>query len=256
MARAETALGIDRNFDKVTGVRPPLPVGREAMKILEALFVSRTGLQGMENIDSILFLLSSGKHVILVANHLSHLDGAAIDLGLRWNGFPELAEKLVYLSGLRMGKQFFTRILGKCVPTIPVWPPTEAPRNDEEMRERSRMTRDSLRTVKTVLGNGGIPVVFPEGTRSRTGALRQGIAAVSGFLNLAPDTFVAPVGIIGTDRILPVGSGRPVRGPIQENFGTPFNAATLTGSKQEQIDSVMFVIADLLPDSYKGVYKR
>ena len=70
--------------------------------------------------------------------------------------------------------------------------------------------------VGEVLGRGEVVGLFPEGTRSRDGLLHRGHSGAA-HLALTTGAPIVPLGIIGTDRILPPGA-RLVR---------PFRHATL-----------------------------
>ena len=70
--------------------------------------------------------------------------------------------------------------------------------------------------VAEVLGRGEVVGLFPEGTRSRDGLLHRGHSGAA-HLALTTGAPIVPLGIIGTDRILPPGA-RLVR---------PFRHATL-----------------------------
>ena len=71
--------------------------------------------------------------------------------------------------------------------------------------------------VAEVLARGEVIGVFPEGTRSRDGFLHRGHVGAA-HLALTTGAPIVPVGIIGTDRVLPTGA-RIVR---------PFQQATIT----------------------------
>ncbi len=79
--------------------------------------------------------------------------------------------------------------------------------------------------VAEVLARGEVVGVFPEGTRSRDGLLHRGHSGAA-HLALTTGAPIVPVGIIGTDQVLPTGA-RIVR---------PFRRATL--SVGEPIDVV------------------
>lgn len=83
-------------------------------------------------------------------------------------------------------------------------------------RERPGDLSSAFDQARAVLDAGDVLAIFPEGTRSRDGQLHRGH---SGAAHLALETGapLVPVGIIGTDHILPTGA-RIVR---------PFRRATL-----------------------------
>lgn len=79
---------------------------------------------------------------------------------------------------------------------------------------------DGLPKIRSLLAQGWNIILFPEGTRSRTGALgrfRSGVAQIARESEAA----VLPVHIRGTEGILPVG-GRWIRSaPLTVTFGQP-----------------------------------
>lgn len=89
---------------------------------------------------------------------------------------------------------------------------------------------DVLAPAREALERGEIILVFPEGTRSRTGELGPLKAGVARLAEAFPGVPVVPVWIQGADRVLPKGSVAPV----------PMNCTVLigeglawTGSRQD-----------------------
>jgi 1-acyl-sn-glycerol-3-phosphate acyltransferase len=79
---------------------------------------------------------------------------------------------------------------------------------------------DSIAAVEALLGAGWSVVLFPEGTRSRSGEIgsfRPGV----GLIAARSDRPVLPVRIVGTHEILPPGARLPHRGAVEVRFGAP-----------------------------------
>lgn len=244
-----------------TAIRPPLKAGEILMDFIEPVFISRVTLEGTKNLDTVRQFLSEGKHVVIVANHQSHADGPAIHVGLSRNGFADLAKRCVYVSGIKMDQMPATKILGRRVPTIPVWPPTIEPKNEAEEREKSGMLRQSLKALAECFQKKKIVVLFPEGGRSRNKGMRQAFGQVASYMRGA---YVVPFGIVGTDKILGVGKLLPRRGDVSEIVGEPIDTDSyeetlgLPADRQRQqvVDHVMEAVAALLPESYRGYYAK
>ncbi|HLX35347.1 MAG TPA: (d)CMP kinase [Candidatus Limnocylindrales bacterium] len=130
---------------------------------------------------------------------------------------------------------------------------------------------DAFRTAMRILESGNVLAVFPEGTRSRDGALqevREGVAVLA----LRSGAPVLPVGFADTDRFWPRGKLLPHPGrEVTVRFGKPFVVADelglaagdgadgASGRDRRQVKEaatrlIMTRIAELLPPRQRGVY--
>jgi cytidylate kinase len=133
--------------------------------------------------------------------------------------------------------------------------------------DREAADLDAFRTAMRILGAGQVLAVFPEGTRSRDGALQQVREGV-GMLALRSGAPVLPVAVVDSDLAWPRGRLLPRFGSrVTVRFGSPFQvdgddgaaargtekrdrrAATMAATRQ-----VMARIAALLPPRQRGVY--
>jgi 1-acyl-sn-glycerol-3-phosphate acyltransferase len=114
--------------------------------------------------------------------------------------------------------------------------------------------------VGEVLDRGEVVGLFPEGTRSRDGLLHRGHSGAA-HLALTTGVPIVPVGIIGTDQILPTGARlvRPFR-RATIRVGEPFRApdAGFTSStnraRREITDRFMNDIRSLCRQEYVDEY--
>ena len=117
-----------------------------------------------------------------------------------------------------------------------------------------------LRAFRWALGQlerGQVITLFPEGTRS-PGTMRKAHSGVA-QLALKSGASLVPVGITGTERI-----GHWLRvvnptGRLRVRIGTAFTLPPVDGRPSKEVlesmtDMVMRRVADLLPESYQGVY--
>lgn len=226
-------------------------------------FVSEIKVQGMENLKKTQDLIAANRIIIFAANHLSHVDFPIFDQALKRNGFKPIAEKTIPLEGRRVDENPATKPLVSAYNTILVWPPTIEPQTEKERQKKFAMDKETLKFAKRNVKDRYHLFIFPEGTRSKTGILGQGQPKVAHFFTLANDTFVVPIGISGTEKILPPGNLVPWRDIATVNFGEPISVSYLTEKfgksrnnemRKEIVDTIMREIAKLLPPQYRGVY--
>jgi 1-acyl-sn-glycerol-3-phosphate acyltransferase len=114
--------------------------------------------------------------------------------------------------------------------------------------------------IDEVLDRGEVVGLFPEGTRSRDGLLHRGHSGAA-HLALTTGAPIVPVGIIGTDRILPTGARlvRPFR-HATISLGEPIRTAdagftsSTNRARREITDRLMSEIRRLCRQDYVDQY--
>ena len=84
--------------------------------------------------------------------------------------------------------------------------------------EREETSLAGLRLVKEILASGENVLIFPEGTRSRTGQL-QSFKPGLGLMALELSAPIVPACVEGTHQALPAGSTMPSRQKLSVAFG-------------------------------------
>jgi 1-acyl-sn-glycerol-3-phosphate acyltransferase len=122
---------------------------------------------------------------------------------------------------------------------------------------------EAYRLATKILESGFVLTIFPEGTRSPTGAMQE---AKDGLATLAMRTgaTVVPIGINGADLVWPKGRKWPIPFPrrtITYRVGEPFTVADLDLPEQDRraakaavTRAVMGRIAELVDERHRGVY--
>jgi 1-acyl-sn-glycerol-3-phosphate acyltransferase len=182
-------------------------------------------------------VLPSG-NLIGAANHLGRLDTAALLCVIdREDIIMPVAEK--YKNHLLFGA------IGRAVNAI--W------------LNRFDADFSALREILARMEKGGLLVIAPEGTRSKTEAMQEGKLGVA-FLASKSGFPVVPVAITGTeDRAVIENLKRFRRSKIVVHVGEPFKIEIPKGKGREQAmreatDEIMCRIGAMLPESYRGYY--
>lgn len=123
--------------------------------------------------------------------------------------------------------------------------------------DRDAIDRDAFRLSIQVLNEGKILGVAPEGTRSKTGALLPGKPGVA-VIALRSGAPMLPMATFGYENFWP-NLKRLRRTDFHVAVGKPFRLAvegsTLSRDiRQAVTDEIMFKIAELLPEKYRGHY--
>jgi 1-acyl-sn-glycerol-3-phosphate acyltransferase len=127
-------------------------------------------------------------------------------------------------------------------------------------RSGGRASLMALDAALPVLREGKALGIFPEGTRSPDGRLYRGRPGVA-KLALDARAAIVPVGVLGTERVQPIGARIPRLGPTVEiRFGKPLDLSPWSDAKPESrtyrdiTAGLMAEIAALTGQEYVGRY--
>lgn len=227
-----------------------------------AKFFAETTIYGEENLKEVRTLLDHNIPVELFPNHLSHADSAILNTEIKTRD-PDLEARLIYLMGTVVLKNLVTRNL---VPYNGIAVPSQRrkPNSDLEWEQRRTVTQYAFSLTQEALENGKVPVVFAEGSRSREKGMTPVKEGISRYLYLAPDIHVVPIGIWGTENVLPVERVRPRHAQAFLHFGRPIPVSELEARARQyamedeingaMVSELMYEVAQLLPQEYRGEY--
>ncbi len=128
--------------------------------------------------------------------------------------------------------------------------------------KRTEFDREVFRKVKMVIDAGFPLMISPEGTRSHTPGLTRGKPGVAYIIDKAKVP-VLPVAVVGNTIDFLRQGIRGKRPTIQMFVGDLINMPPLAGRgeerrnmRQQNTDIIMARIAEMLPESYQGVYSE
>jgi 1-acyl-sn-glycerol-3-phosphate acyltransferase len=225
---------------------PPPPIESSITPLISALALSsRIFVRAMSRITigGAIDEIPRDGPLILAANHASNLDAFAIGSWLT----PRLGRRIHWLGK----KELFA------------WPLVGwvAAHGGVHPVDRDAADVEAFRLAKRILDEGHILFVFPEGTRSPDGALREARegAAVLALRTGAP---IVPIAIAGSNGVWPRSQKLPhPGGRVTVRVGRPFRLADelppgtdRRTAKGLGTTMIMERIAALLPPSQRGVY--
>lgn len=199
--------------------------------------------------------------LIVCANHLSYADANVIELLLHRAGQDgaSMAKRLTAIAGPKVYSSRERRFSSLCFGTIKV-PQSSGLASEEAVlspREVARASRVVIAIAHERLAAGDALILFGEGRRSREATMQRMLSAVARYLE-APDCWLLPVGLVGSDALYPLDRQQPQPAQVSLSLGQPIAAPELLAAvgrdRQVAMDAVGLAIAALLPPDHRGVY--
>ncbi len=121
---------------------------------------------------------------------------------------------------------------------------------------RGSADRLALRYTLSLLRDGHIVLVYPEGSRSPDAHLREPQAGV-GFLARHGGVPVIPVAVWGTEKVLATGTRRIHRADVHVRYGAPVDlpaaGSAAHADNRAVAAAIMDAVAAMLPPEYRAV---
>lgn len=219
----------------------PIPLVKVLSKVIIKKYINKYAnieLKGKENLKKV------KKPAIFISNHLSNSDALVLNHVLK-------DQDLTFVAGIKLSKNPITNIGILNVKTTPIKP--------------NSPDKEGIKKIISIIKNGNNVLLFPEGTRSRTGGMTE---AKKGILLIAKLTKaeIIPMGIWGTEKLLPIDDTDMAAehfhyADIVMKIGEPFS---LPGKENDEgrkdyedraMEYIMKKVAALLPENYRGIYE-
>ena len=180
---------------------------------------------------------------IVAANHASNLDPVVLASVV----MPKLGRRLQWLGKKELFDWPIVGVIARNGGVHPV--------------DRSKADVEAFRLAKRILDEGHLLLVFPEGTRSRDGALQEARDGTA-VLALRSGAPIIPIGIAGSYDRWPRGQKIPhPGGRVTVRIGTPFRLEDILPAEMDRkaakglaTELIMRRIAALLPPAQRGAY--
>lgn len=193
--------------------------------------IANVEVEGLQNIPQ--------GNILAASNHLGRLDTAALLCVVD-------REDIIMAVAEKYKNHFLFGAIGRAVDAI--W------------LNRFEADFAALREILVRMKKGGLMVIAPEGTRSKTASLQEGKMGVA-FLASKSGYPVVPVALTGTeDTSILANLKRFRKSKITVKVGKPLTIQIPVGKGREEAmraatNEIMCQIAAMLPESYRGVYK-
>ncbi len=190
-------------------------------------------VHGLENTPQIMSLAQKFP-VVLVSNHMSHMDAVSIYTVLYQAGGSarDLAEKLVFIAGRLAFEIDVGALSAYMFDTLLVCSRLDMQENPALADLMTRINMRSFRKAQHLHKEGKVIAIFPEGTRSRTGKLLTFVDSAYHFVN---NKIIIPFSLEGTDAILPFDSFLFCAAPGRIHIGKPVLVGKLTPKQMQEL---------------------
>lgn len=176
--------------------------------------------------------------LVIIINHTSGLDTPLLGTILILNGFIPGLDIFTPAKRELFDKPIFSTLL----PWLGLFP-----------LDRDKIDVNAMRQFLEVVRSGQILGIAPEGTRSATGQLQRFQPGVA-KLAISRRVAILPVGIVGAEKAMPIGSHIPRPAPLEVRFGPVFELSSYYGMEQSPAtlaraaDEMRAHVAALLPE--------
>lgn len=231
---------ISPGMSRVIGMLPERPLIFLANKILYGYIkkYAKITVNGRENLKGL------KKPLLFICNHLSNSDALVLNTVFK-------DQDITFVAGVKLSDNVLTKLGMSITKTINIHP--------------NAADKDAISNVVTCLKAGNNVLIFPEGTRSRTGSMIEAKKGIVLIQRLSKAT-VIPVGMSGTDKLLPINDKDMALedfnyADVTVNIGKPLEipARGKDEDRREYDEKVLSLmmksIAALLPEDYRGVYR-
>jgi len=199
--------------------------------------VFRPWVTGLENVPR------TGP-IIVVCNHLSFVD--SIFLPLMIDRQMAFLAKSDYFTGKGL-KGWLVRFFMTSAGQLPI------------DRTGGKASEASLNAGLQILAEGGVLAIYPEGTRSPDGRMYRGRTGVARMI-LEAHVPVIPAAVIGTEKVMPLGSTIPKVHKVGVVIGKPIDFSRFEGMESDRFvlrsitDEIIYEMNKLSEQEYVDVY--
>lgn len=220
---------------------PAAPVLRAISRAYIPVPCGDAAAQGLHHLEAV-----RGRNQLWICNHLSYVDTQVTDALIAKGGCDVIDDVLV-VAGPKVYTEPFRRLAAVALNTLMTAQSSQLQHNASGLspREIASIAVTSMKQAATWRAERGPVLLYPEGSRSRSGRLGSFLRAAARYARGAE--VIVPVAITGSEDLFGYDERmRPAR--VTLTVGEPFEPAP---GKTAAIEEARLRIADLLPEPYK-----
>lgn len=228
---------------------PAVPFARAMTRIFMRELVSGFSLEGRAHL--LQFLDGGPRRRLIVCNHLSYTDTQISDVVLHEAGFTHAADRLVAIAGPKVYTDAWRRLAAISLNTRKTVQSSTVATEQGALtgRELATIALETLHDCVRLMDEGYIVLLYPEGTRSRSGQLQPFLRAAGRYLQIE-GLHVLPMGQTGTESVFPIDDPLMYPSPVRVAFGPEFASADFPG-KTGALAEAHRRLVDVLPEAYR-----
>jgi 1-acyl-sn-glycerol-3-phosphate acyltransferase len=228
---------------------PAHPFARDMTRLYMATLTPTWDLVGRDALER--FLTTGPRRRMVVCNHLSYTDTQITDSLLVLAGLRDFADRLVAIAGPKVYTDAWRRMAAISLNTRKTAQSSAVATEQGALspRELAAVAFETIADCERRMDEGYIVLLYPEGTRTRTGRLQPFLRAASRYCSV-PDLQILPMGQAGCEHIYPIGAQRMEKAHVRMAFGERFVSADFPG-KTTALAEAHRRVAELLPEAYR-----
>jgi 1-acyl-sn-glycerol-3-phosphate acyltransferase len=229
---------------------PAVPFARGMTRAYMAALTPSWSFEGLDRLDA---WAAGGGRRLVVCNHLSYTDTQLTDSLLALEGRAAIADRLVAIAGPKVYTDAWRRLAAISLNTRKTAQSSAVATEQGALgaRELAAIAFETLEDCARLMDEGWIILLYPEGTRSRSGRMQPFLRAAGRYLQIE-GVRVLPMTQTGSERVCPIDDPQMYPDAPRIAFGAPFVAADFPG-KTGALAEAHRRMAELLPAAYRPV---
>ena len=161
-------------------------------RMVEALILPGSGLDGLENLEELFSKAESGKSCLLLLEHYSNMDLSLFSYLVRKAGgrCEEIAKAVIAIAGMKLNEQNpVVAAFASAYTRLVIYPSRsfqglDAEKDKAEIVRSNAINRAAMKALNSLKNKGRLILLFPSGTRYRPGdpSTKRGVREIDSYI--------------------------------------------------------------------------